>query len=287
MLIEGSPLKVQKTVRSWKRSSTIAIVPTMGCLHAGHLELVRHARQLADKCVVSIFVNPLQFGPHEDFDKYPRPFEEDVAKLRALNVDLLFHPAPEEFYPVGFVSRMRVEKLSEFLEGRSRPGHFEGVTTVCLKLFQVSQADFAVFGEKDFQQLRVLQKMVEDLNLPLEIVPHATVRETDGLALSSRNRYLSAEERRWAAQFPQALRQAQSQLRERPRASVGELLQAARSILAAAPVAVDYLEIASARDLVPVSPETPVQSLAEPRILAAVKVGKTRLIDNMPLGSGA
>ncbi|MCB0418144.1 MAG: pantoate--beta-alanine ligase, partial [Bdellovibrionales bacterium] len=203
MQILHSPEEVQKTTREW--GGTVALVPTMGALHAGHLSLVEAAQSLADRVVVSIFVNPLQFGPTEDLDKYPRTLEQDASLLGELNVDLLFAPQAAEFYPQGFSTKVSVSGLTASLCGASRPGHFEGVTTVCLKLFQVSNADFAVFGEKDFQQLRVIEQMVDDLNLPVKIIRGAIVRETDGLAMSSRNRYLTAEQRRSAGRVPEAV----------------------------------------------------------------------------------
>src|SRR5882672_11026799 len=174
----------------------IGLVPTMGALHEGHLSLVRRARQECSRVYASLFVNPKQFGPSEDFAKYPRAFESDSAQFAGLGVDALFAPTPEEIYPDGFRTYVNVEGISERLEGRSRPGHFRGVATVVLKLFEIVQPHFAYFGRKDAQQVRIISEMARDLNLGAEIVVCPIVRESDGLALSSRNAYLSAEERR-------------------------------------------------------------------------------------------
>ncbi|MEZ4749226.1 MAG: pantoate--beta-alanine ligase [Bdellovibrionota bacterium] len=276
MQILHSPVEVQKLTQSW--DGTIALVPTMGALHAGHLSLVKTAQSVADHVVVSIFVNPLQFGPNEDLAKYPRTFEQDAKLLRELNVDLLFAPNAQEFYPEGFSTKVNVSGLSRFLCGASRPGHFEGVTTVCLKLFQVASAQFAVFGEKDFQQLRVIERMVEDLNLPLRIVRGAIVREADGLAMSSRNRYLGAEERKLASQIPEAIAAVR---RLGPDARAGDAVERAKQILG--DIAVEYLEVCSEADLLPVGPEQPLSKIPSPHFFLAVKIGRTRLIDNTPL----
>lgn len=267
----------------WKRDTKIAFVPTMGALHAGHLKLVESAQRFGQKVIVSIFVNPLQFGAGEDLEKYPRPFEADREKLEALGVDLLVHPTAKDFYPEGFSSKVRVEGLSEHLCGKSRPGHFEGVATVCLKLFQVTQADFAIFGEKDFQQLRVLQQMASDLNLPLTIVPEPTIREEDGLALSSRNQYLSAEQRSLASKIPSAWRRAQALAAARDGATVADVLAAAAAELESAQIKIDYLNVAPERTLVPSSATTVLSTIPMPRLFIAAHIGQTRLIDNAPL----
>src|SRR5882724_10164069 len=190
----------------------VGLVPTMGALHEGHLSLVRRARQECSRVYASLFVNPKQFGPNEDFAKYPRAFESDAAQFAELGVDALFTPAPEEIYPSGFSTYVNVEGISDRLEGRSRPGHFRGVATVVLKLFEITQPDFAYFGRKDAQQVAVIQRMVRDLNLEVHIVVCPIVREADGLALSSRNAYLSAEERRAATILHRALQAAREKL---------------------------------------------------------------------------
>ncbi|MBI4405864.1 MAG: pantoate--beta-alanine ligase [Deltaproteobacteria bacterium] len=284
MMILNSPQVVQQTVLRWKQQYKIAFVPTMGCLHEGHLQLIRKAKELGHKTVVSIFVNPLQFGPAEDLKNYPRPFEEDVEKLELLSVDVLFAPKEADLYPECFCTQVKVQGLDEYLCGHLRPGHFEGVATVCLKLFQITAPDYAVFGEKDFQQLRIIQRMVEDLNLPISIVAHPIVREQDGLAMSSRNRYLSPEERQVAAHFPQAMSEARQYFLNHGTCSVEEIVGCFRRRLAETVLQPDYVEIASGRDLVPQLPSVPVSSIMMPRLFAAVKVGKTRLIDNMSLG---
>ena len=281
MITLCSPTQVQKLSLRWKCDrEAVALVPTMGCLHAGHLQLVKRAKKYGRKVIVSLFVNPLQFGPHEDFEKYPRTFTEDSRKLEALGVDLLFHPTPEEFYPSGFATTAKVKGLSEPLEGLSRPGHFEGVATVCLKLFHITMADFAVFGEKDYQQLRVIEQMTRDLHLPLVIVSHEIVREEDGLALSSRNRYLSPLERSWALQLSRSLQEAQKLAKEDPGITVGAIQEHVRTRLATVPLEIDYVEVAGAEDLQPAANNISLRSIQYPRLFLAVRAGTTRLIDN-------
>ncbi len=281
MIKLASPQIVQETVLRWKRESRIAFVPTMGALHEGHLDLVKLARKFGDRVVASIFVNPLQFGPKEDLSKYPRTLEADTEKLEALGVDLLFTPEPSDLYPAAFQTRVQTGPLTANLCGKSRPGHFEGVATVCLKLFQTTQADFAVFGEKDFQQLRVIQQMTADFNMPLTILPHRIVRESDGLALSSRNRYLSAEDRARAARFPAALSRAQNRALENGAETVASLIAGIESDLKSAGIEIDYLAICSESDLAPA--QGAVASLSQPRLFGAVRIGATRLIDNWTL----
>ncbi len=285
MLTLNSPQVVQETVLRWKREGKVAFVPTMGALHEGHLQLIRRAKHYGTRVIVSIFVNPLQFGPKEDLSKYPRPFEQDEAKLQELDVDMLFSPEPVDLYPPSFRTRVIPSLLTDHLCGKSRPGHFEGVATVCMKLFNITQADFAVFGEKDFQQLRVIQQMTADFNMPLTILPHPTVREEDGLALSSRNRYLSKEQRVAAASFPQALARARSRAIEDGSVTAGALLAQVRQDLTAAGIEPEYVDVASESDLQPVLPETYVAALSQPRIFAAARAGTTRLIDNWTLYS--
>jgi len=281
MLVLSDPQAVQSHARQWKQEQRIALVPTMGNLHEGHLSLVRKAKQLAEKCVVSIFVNPIQFGPNEDLDDYPRTLAADQAALRELEVDLLFAPAQKDLYPDGFQTGVQVGSLAGHLCGQSRPGHFSGVATVCLKLFEIAQPNFAVFGRKDFQQLRVIEQMVQDFNLPLEIVPGNIVREQDGLAMSSRNRYLDSKERELARRIPTATGTLASHRRD---ATVGELCREVEQILGEG-VAVEYLEIASEEDLIPQPDSVPVESISSPHFFLAVKIGSTRLIDNLPLHS--
>jgi pantoate--beta-alanine ligase len=251
----------------------------MGALHAGHAALIRRARQLAGAdgfVVVSIFVNPTQFAPHEDLARYPRPFAEDRRLCASLGVDLLFHPTGEAMYPAGYSTWVSEERVSQPLCGGSRPGHFRGVCTVVLKLFQITAPDIAVFGLKDFQQCAVIRQMVRDLNLSVRIVPVETVRERDGLALSSRNRYLSPEERTQAPVLRQALLAAQTAFRG-GRTSAAQLRALITRMIQTAPLArIDYVEISDADSL------EPLKTVRGNAVIAvAVFFGKTRLIDNL------
>jgi pantoate--beta-alanine ligase len=250
----------------------------MGALHAGHISLVRAAKSRCDFVVVSIFVNPKQFGPNEDFAKYPRTFEVDREKLQAEGIDLIFAPSVEEMYPAGAVSFVIVNGISDRLDGRSRPGHFHGVSTVVAKLFNIVEPDVAFFGQKDAAQAAIIKRMVRDLMLPVEIAVEPIVRESDGLALSSRNIYLSSEERAQALVLSRSLREVEARHRAGERNSA-KLIEVARSAFAAQPsVRVDYIEI--------VDPETlEAVPIAEKRSLVAVAafVGSTRLIDNVLL----
>jgi pantoate--beta-alanine ligase len=257
-------------------SRIVGLVPTMGALHEGHISLVRRAKQECSPVFASIFVNPTQFGPREDFSKYPRTFEADREKLSASHIDGVFAPEPQEIYPSGFRTYVHVEGLSERLEGRSRPGHFRGVTTVVLKLLEVVQPHFAYFGRKDAQQARIITQMARDLNLDTEIVVCPIVREADGLALSSRNAYLNADERRAATSLNGALQAARNEMQAGTR-DVLHLQSAMRKVLEAEPLAaVDYAEIVDADTF------EPVVRVSRPcYALLAVFVGKTRLIDNM------
>lgn len=256
----------------------VGFVPTMGALHAGHISLVRAAKSRCDFVVVSIFVNPKQFGPNEDFAKYPRTFEVDREKLQAEGIDLIFAPSVEEMYPAGAVSFVIVNGISDRLDGRSRPGHFHGVSTVVAKLFNIVEPDVAFFGQKDAAQAAIIKRMVRDLMLPVEIAVEPIVRESDGLALSSRNIYLSSEERAQALVLSRSLREVEARHRAGERNSA-KLIEVARSAFAAQPsVRVDYIEI--------VDPETlEAVPIAEKRSLVAVAafVGSTRLIDNVLL----
>jgi pantoate--beta-alanine ligase len=254
----------------------IGLVPTMGALHAGHVALVERARRDCSNVIASIFVNHKQFGPKEDFAKYPRTLEADSEKLSAAGVDALFLPDAAEIYPGGFRTYVNVEGLSERLEGRSRPGHFRGVATVVLKLLEIVQPHFAYFGRKDAQQVRIISQMARDLNLDSEIVVCPIVREVDGLALSSRNAYLGAEERRAATVLHRALEAARTEIAAGTRDSL-QLQGALRKVLEAEPLAaVDYAEIVDADTF------EPVTRIARPcYALLAVFLGKTRLIDNL------
>jgi pantoate--beta-alanine ligase len=250
----------------------VAVVMTMGALHEGHRQLMREARERADFVIVTVFVNPLQFGPHEDYEKYPRTLAADVEACRAEGVNLVFAPSRDEVYPDGQPQvTMDAGPLGRILEGASRPGHFAGMLTVVQKLLMITRADVAFFGEKDYQQLTLIRRMVRDLELEVEIVGVPTVREPDGLALSSRNRYLSADERRAALALSQALRSGADQ------AGAEAALQAATKILEAEPgVRVDYLAL-TGTDLGTPPADGPA------RLLVAARVGTTRLIDNVPL----
>lgn len=273
-----------KTVRSvralqalsagWRaRGETIGFVPTMGALHEGHRSLVRRARRENKRVVVSIFVNPTQFGPKEDLKRYPRPFRRDLALCRAAGVDAVFAPSAAGFYPPGFQTWVTVEELSRPLCGPFRPGHFRGVATVVLKLLNAAQAHRAYFGEKDFQQLRVVERLVRDLDVPVRVVPCPTVRERDGLALSSRNRYLTPAERRAAPLLRLALRTAAQVLRSRRNAPAAE--RAARAALTRAGLRrIQYVSVVDPRTLRPWGGRGPA------RVAAAIYVGRTRLIDN-------
>jgi pantoate--beta-alanine ligase len=254
----------------------IGLVPTMGALHEGHTALVARARKECSRVIASVFVNPKQFGPKEDYKKYPRDLEKDAKTLGEAGVDVLFAPETGDIYPDGFRTYVNVEGISERLEGRSRPGHFRGVATVVLKLFEIVQPHFAYFGRKDAQQVRIISEMARDLNLDTEIVVCPVVREADGLALSSRNAYLSAEERKAATVLHRALVAARDELSAGVRDAM-QLQTAMRRILEAEPLAnVDYAEIVSADTF------EPVVRVARPAYaLLAVFVGKTRLIDNL------
>ena len=255
----------------------IGMVPTMGALHEGHLSLLRRAKSECSKIVASIFVNPTQFGPHEDLSKYPRTFEADVAKLESAGVDMLFAPDAKEIYPAGFTTYVSVEGLSDRLEGRSRPGHFRGVATVVLKLFEIAQPHVAFFGRKDAQQARILQRMLQDLNSDVELVLCSIVREPDGLALSSRNAYLNPQERCAAAVLHRALEAVRSEVLAGARDALS-LQHAARGVLSGEKLArVDYVEVASADTFEPVA----LIGAQPAYVLLAVLVGKTRLIDNL------
>jgi len=271
---------LRSAVAAWRQDQErIAFVPTMGNLHAGHLELVEHAARLADRVVVSIFVNPMQFGQGEDYENYPRTLSEDSTRLAETCVSLLFAPAVEAKYPAGcqYVTRVEVEGLSDILCGAARPGHFVGVATVVAKLFNLVQPDVAVFGEKDYQQLLVIRRMVADLCFPIDIVGVPTVREPDGLAMSSRNSYLTADERERAPLLYRALCEAAERLQGGER-DFRAIEAAGEARLRAAGFGPDYFTIRRALDLMP--PGTADKELV---ILAAARLGQARLIDNLPV----
>lgn len=266
----------EKAAESRLEHRVIGFVPTMGALHSGHMALVKRARQECSPVYASIFLNPKQFGPNEDLSKYPRPLEVDVEKLTAENTDGLFLPDAAEIYPHGFSTYVEVEGLSGRLEGKTRPGHFRGVSTVVLKLLEIAQPHFAYFGRKDAQQVRIVQQMVRDLNLNTEIVVCPIVREADGLAMSSRNVYLGEEDRRAATVLHGALRAAEKEVRAGVRDSL-ELQRAVLKMIGNEPRArLDYAEIVDAETFEPV-----VRVARRCYVVLAVFFGRTRLIDNM------
>ena len=274
---------LREAVDTLRAKGPVALVPTMGALHEGHLTLVREAKARAASVVVSIFVNPTQFGPNEDLDAYPRQLAEDSRMLEAEGVDLLWAPPVEEVYPDGFATTISVSGVSEGLCGASRPGHFDGVATVVAKLFNQVWPDLALFGEKDWQQLAVIRRMVRDLDMtqpPVEAIHGVpTVREADGLALSSRNRYLSAEDRQRAAMLPRAMREAIAEIERGDQVSA-VLLAFKQALTEGGFASVDYAELADAESL------TPLGALGDrpARLLVAARIGGTRLIDNMAVG---
>jgi len=265
--------------RARRSGKSVGFVPTMGCLHDGHLSLIRRAKSEAAFVVVSIFVNPTQFGPTEDFSKYPRTMEADRRGCEAAGADLIFAPTTEDFYPAGASTWVEVEGVSDGLCGTHRPGHFRGVATVVAMLFNAVQADLAVFGRKDLQQLAVIRRMVRDLHLPVRIVAHETVRETDGLAMSSRNRYLTPEQRPQAATIAAAMAAAQA-LARGGMTDAGRLREAALEVLRGQPaIRVQYCEIVD-RDTMAAVASTEGKTCA---IAIAGHLGTTRLIDNADL----
>jgi pantoate--beta-alanine ligase len=266
------------------RGERLGFVPTMGALHAGHLQLVKVARRHAERVAVSIFVNPTQFGPNEDFAKYPRTLERDVELLAGAGADLVLAPAADEIYPAGEATRVRVVGLTEHLCGPFRPGHFEGVATVVTKLLSIAGPCAAVFGRKDYQQLKVIERLARDLLMPVQVIGEPTVRDADGLALSSRNAYLSAEERERALAISRALRAAAASFRAGERRA-GALIEPVRAALTAAGLRADYADIADPDRLEPFGPD---QQVGERALIAvAAYVGTTRLIDNLVLGEDA
>jgi pantoate--beta-alanine ligase len=281
--IIASPTEMQRwSELARHRGEKIAFVPTMGFLHEGHLTLMREGRKRASVLASSLFVNPTQFGPNEDFARYPRNFEGDCAMMRTVPVDVLFAPEPDAMYPQGSQTFVEATEVTRGLCGDHRPGHFRGVTTVVAKLFNIVKPHVALFGEKDYQQLRAIERMVKDLNFDLEIVPVATVRETDGLAMSSRNAYLKPDEREKALSLSRALKAAAACFQAGAR-EPKQLVGAARAVLeSASGVRLEYVEAVDAETL------KPLATIDRPIVVAiAAYVGNTRLIDNMVLGRSA
>lgn len=262
-----------------KKGRSIGFVPTMGALHAGHVSLIRRARKDHDIVIVSIFVNPLQFGPKEDFTRYPRPISKDKQLCLKEGVDFIFYPSAQDMYSRDFKTRISVKDLGDVLCGQSRPGHFEGVATVVAKLFNITQPDTAYFGQKDCQQTVIIQRMAEELNIPVKIQVMPTIREKDGLAMSSRNVYLSAQDRAQAFLLHQALTQAKDMLKKGVRDSAkitGEM----KRIIGREGV-IDYIAVADLKSLLPVRR---IDRNSPVLIALAVRMGKTRLIDNVIIG---
>lgn len=277
--IVRSVSELRARVSGWRSAHRrIALVPTMGALHAGHLALVTAARAQADRVIASIFVNPRQFGPNEDLDRYPRDEAGDVAKLASAGCDLVYAPTVEVMYPPGFGTRVLIDRLGDGLCGAARPGHFDGVGIVVTKLLTQAQPDLALFGEKDWQQLAIIRRLVADLDLPLEVGGVPIVRDADGLALSSRNLYLSAEDRQRALTLPQALARAAAAIATG--ADVAAALAEARAAITAGGFrSIDYVELVDAASLEPLVALAP--GAAPARLCAAATIGTTRLIDNL------
>jgi len=257
----------------------IAFVPTMGYFHEGHLSLMKEAKKMADCVVVSIYVNPTQFGPKEDFSKYPRNFDRDLKMAESVNVDVIFYPSNDEMYPANYQTYVNVEKVTQNLCGISRPGHFRGVTTVCCKLFNIVKPHIAIFGKKDFQQFIAIKSMITDLNLDLQIIGLATVREEGGLAMSSRNVYLKKDEMSSALTLVGALKLAQKLYADGERQSSVIIKEAKKLINTASDTDIEYIKICDTATL------EDVDEINDEAVIAlAVKVGKTRLIDNFVFG---
>jgi pantoate--beta-alanine ligase len=272
---------MQEQAIAWRHTGDdIGFVPTMGALHAGHDSLVVRARKENRRVIASVFVNPAQFGPHEDFDAYPRPFEADRARLEQLGVDAVFHPSVDQIYPAAFKTRVYPGPLAEVLEGKIRPGHFAGVLTVVLKLFNLTQPKRAYFGQKDFQQVVLVRQLVRDFNLPIRIVACPTIREPGGLAISSRNAYLKPGERAAAPAIHRAIDAAANAF-DSGTTNPAELESVARSILDGAPeLTIEYVAVVDDTTL-----RTPERAIPGSVLAVAVKLGSTRLIDNVVLGA--
>jgi pantoate--beta-alanine ligase len=267
---------MQELSNKWRRDGhIISCVPTMGFLHQGHIELLRVGRDKGDRLIMTIFVNPTQFGPHEDYEKYPRDTEGDLNRARSAGVDAVFMPTIEEMYPDGFQSTVTVNTITQYLCGKSRPVHFAGVTIVVAKLFNITKPHLAIFGEKDYQQLAVIKQMVRDLNMDIDIIGLPTVRERDGLAMSSRNKYLSPEERLSALSLKKGLDLAKAMVKDGEKDSA-TIKNAVKELILTHPFTeIDYVTICDPAKL------TDMENVNGPSLLAlAVKVGKARLIDN-------
>jgi pantoate--beta-alanine ligase len=277
ILLVHTVAELRDAVREWrKRGESVGLVPTMGALHAGHVSLVTRARECVTRVVATIFVNPTQFGPTEDFSKYPRTLSSDLERLGEVDTDLCFAPSVEEMYGEGFSTAVHVNGPAKAdLEDRFRPTHFLGVATIVAKLLNQAQADVAVFGEKDYQQLLVIRRLARDLDIPTQILSAPTLREADGLAMSSRNAYLSAQERAMAATLYRELEGSARRIREGE--SIGQVMREARAAIAEAGFSVDYLEARHAETLAPIAQlgDGPA------RLLVAARLGATRLIDNI------
>ncbi len=278
MIVVETVKEVREIIREKKKSGLkIGFVPTMGCLHRGHVSLLDVASKLSDYVVVSIFVNPIQFGPNEDYEKYPRTFEQDKIMCEKHNVHMVFHPSVKEIYPEGFSTFVEVEgQIGKVLCGAKRKGHFRGVATIVTKLFNIVEPDIAIFGQKDAQQAFIIKKMVKDMNIPIEIVVSETIREKDGLAMSSRNNYLSKEERAVAPIIKQALDEAYSAFlnNEIKASSLKKIVE--KKISSCPLFKIDYVEIVDTVTFFP------VEEVVKPSLLAvAAYLGKTRLIDNV------
>jgi pantoate--beta-alanine ligase len=275
------PNQLRAICDAWRaQGERVGLVPTMGALHPGHMSLVHAARRAgASKVALSIFVNPLQFGPSEDFHRYPRTFDQDVAQSEEAGVEVIFAPSASSFYPSGYQTYVDVEQVTKRFEGAFRPGHFRGVTTVVAKLFQATGPCVAVFGRKDFQQWRVIETMTRDLNMPIEVVGCPTIREPDGLAMSSRNRYLGADERVRALAIYLGLRAAEEAFSAGER-DPSRLEGLVREPVAAAFDSIDYVAVGDAQTLEPCA--NPLTN--KPVVLVAARIGSTRLIDNAVLG---
>jgi pantoate--beta-alanine ligase len=275
-----SVTELRQYVQHWNdHSQSIAFIPTMGNLHAGHMSLIEKGQSLCDRTICSIFVNPMQFGPNEDWDHYPRSLDADIAQLEAIGCDLVYLPTASELYPEGLerISQVQVTDLTEHYEGAHRPGHFAGVATVVLKLFNIVRPDVSVFGKKDFQQYRVISKMVEDFNLDVQIIGQETTRDASGLAISSRNQYLDNAQKRQAATIYQLLRQSAQQIDQGER-DFEQLQQKALATLDKAGFRTDYFCICNSETLLPATTED--RDLV---ILVAAALGSTRLLDNIEI----
>jgi pantoate--beta-alanine ligase len=278
MRVIRSVVEMQTVAEDLRKEKRIGFVPTMGYLHEGHLSLVRRARQLADVVVTSIFVNPIQFGPQEDLTRYPRDLDRDMALLESEKTDILFYPDDGEMYPETYSTYIDVKKLDDHLCGKSRVGHFAGVATVVAKLFNIVKPHFAVFGQKDYQQLKVIQRMTEDLNMDVRIIGSPIVREKDGLAMSSRNTYLSAEEHEKALLIYASIKEIENLFRDGERKASRLIEEARKILLSREGIEIAYVTVCDAETL------EDLEIIPRKAVLAiACRVGKTRLIDNVVL----